>query len=65
MCCRYYMEESPDLKPYVDRAMSSPLRESIITKLGRPLKISGEICPTDIAPVIAPSRKVGIGGVVH
>lgn len=63
MCCRYYMEESPDLKPYVDRAMSSPLRESIITKLGRPLKISGEICPTDIAPVIAPSRRGGIATV--
>lgn len=57
MCCRYYMECSPELKPFVDRAMRSPLRETMITKLGRPLKTEGEIRPTDIAPVVAPSAK--------
>ncbi len=57
MCRRYYMESSPELKPFVDRAMRSPLRETMITKLGRPLKTEGEIRPTDIAPVIAPSAK--------
>lgn len=51
------MESSPELKPFVDRAMRSPLRETMITKLGRPLKTEGEIRPTDIAPVIAPSAK--------
>ena len=57
MCCRYYMESSPELKPFVDRAMRSPLRETMITKLGRPLKTEGEIRPTDIVPVVAPSAK--------
>ena len=57
MCCRYYMESSPELKPFVDRAMNSPLRETMISKLGRPMKTEGDILPTDIAPVIAPSAK--------
>ena len=57
MCCRYYMESSPELKPFVDRAMRSPLRETMISKLGRPLKTEGEIRPTDIAPVVAYSSK--------
>lgn len=56
MCCRYYMESSPELKPFVDRAMQSSLREKLITKLGRPLKTEGEVKPTDIAPVIAPAK---------
>ena len=51
------MESSPELKPFVDRAMQSSLRETMITKLGRPLKVEGEIRPTDIAPVVAPSSK--------
>ena len=51
------MECSPELKPFVDRAMRSPLRETMIAKLGRPLKTEGEIRPTDIAPVVAPSAK--------
>lgn len=57
MCCRYYMESSPELKPYVDMAMVSPLRNTLISKLGRPLKTEGEVRPTDIAPVIAPAKK--------
>ena len=56
MCTRYYMELSPKLKPYVDRALRSPLRDKMIAKLGRPLKTEGEIRPTDIAPVIAPDH---------
>ena len=51
------MESSPELKPFIDRAMRSPLRESMITKLGRPMKTEGEIRPTDIAPVVAPSAR--------
>jgi putative SOS response-associated peptidase YedK len=51
------MENSPELKPYVDRAKASSLLKTIVPKLGRPMKTEGEIRPTDIAPVIAPSRK--------
>lgn len=57
MCCRYYMEESPELRPYVEAANKSPLREKMIVKLARPLITSGEVRPTNIVPVIAPSQK--------
>ncbi len=57
MCCRYYMEESPDLRPYVEAARRSPLLEKMVAKLARPLTASGEVRPTNIVPVIAPSRK--------
>ncbi len=56
MCTRYYMELSPELRPYIDRAFHSPLKDRMVAKLGRPLKTEGEVCPTDIAPVIAPDN---------
>ena len=57
MCCRYYMELSPELKPIIDRANHSQLKMTLTAKLGKPLKTEGEVRPTDIAPVIAPDRK--------
>ena len=57
MCCRYYMEESPELRPYVEAARRSPLLEKMVAHLARPLIVSGEVRPTNIVPVIAPSRK--------
>ena len=56
MCTRYYMELSPELRPYIDRAFHSPLKDRMVAKLGRPFKTEGEVCPTDIAPVIAPDN---------
>ena len=56
MCTRYYMELSPELKPYIDRALRSPLCAEIAAKLGKSMKTEGEVRPTDIAPVIAPDR---------
>ena len=56
MCCRYWMEESPELKPFVDAANRSPLREKMVAKLARPLKTEGEIKPTDICVAVAPER---------
>ena len=56
MCCRYWMEESPELKPFVDAANRSPLQERMVAKLARPLKTSGEIRPTDICVAVAPDR---------
>ena len=56
MCCRYWMEESPELKPFVDVANRSPLRERMVAKLARPMKVSGEIRPTDICVAVAPDR---------
>ena len=56
MCTRYYMELSPELKPYIDRALRSPLCAEMTAKLGKSMKTEGEVRPTDIAPVIAPDR---------
>ena len=58
MCTRYYMELSPELKPYIDRATTSPLKDRMVSNLARPLKTEGEIRPTDMAPVIAPDLSV-------
>lgn len=56
MCCRFFMEESPELRPYVEAARRSPLADEMIARLGRPLVTSGEVRPTDIAPVLAPDK---------
>ena len=54
MCCRYWIDDSPDLAEIVSEMNKSPL-------LGKwrdaPHPVShGEVRPTDIAPVIAPNR---------
>ena len=56
MCCRYYMEMSPELRPIIEEANRSALKERIVDKLGRPLITEGEVRPTNIIPVIAPNR---------
>ena len=56
MCCRYYMEMSPELRPIVEEAARSPLASRISHTLSRPLIKEGEVRPTDIAPVLAPDR---------
>ena len=57
MCTRYYMELSPELRPYIEAANISPLRDKMAANLGRVLVTQGEVKPGDIAPVIATSRK--------
>ena len=59
MCCRYYMELSPELRPIIEEAERSPLRERMVNTLGRPLITSGEASPTDILPVIATAKNGG------
>ena len=56
MCCRYYMEMSPELRPIIEEANRSTLKERIVNKLGRPMVTEGEARPTNIVPVIAPNR---------
>lgn len=55
MCTRYYVEMSPELRPYIEAAGSSPLKIKMVSRLGKEYKGSGEIRPTDMAAVIAPS----------
>ena len=57
MCCRYYMELSPELRPYIEAAQRSPLTEQIVDKLARPLVTSGVVRPTCLVPVIAPGAQ--------
>lgn len=56
MCCRYYMEMSPALRPIVEAAGRSALYRNNMEKIARALKTSGEISPDSLVPVIASSR---------
>ena len=56
MCCRYWMESSPELRPFVEAANRSPLRAKMVARLARPLKTAGEIRPTDMVPAVAPGK---------
>ena len=56
MCCRYFVELSPELRPYVEEARHSALANRMTDKYCRPFTASGEIRPTDITTVLAPDR---------
>lgn len=53
------MELSPELRPYVETANRTPLRQKMVSKLGKEFKTSGEIRPTDMTAVIAPNASGG------
>lgn len=55
MCCRYYMEMSPELRPIVEEMNRAPLTSRMVDKLGRGVTTKGEVRPTDIVPVLAPA----------
>lgn len=54
MCCRYYAEESPELREIVEEMNRSPLVQKWHKTTA--VKTYGEIRPTDVVPVIAPNR---------
>ncbi len=54
MCCRYYVELSPELRPIVEEMNRSPLTRKFLETTA--VLNSGEIRPTNVAPVIASSR---------
>ena len=56
MCCRYYMEMSPRLRPIVDAAQRSALYRNNIEKIAKPLTIEGEVFPDSMVPVLASSK---------
>ena len=56
MCCRYYMEMSPELRPIVEQVQRSKLYLSNIEKLPKPLTTEGEVFPDSLVPVIASNR---------
>ena len=56
MCTRFYADIDKELKPFIDEAQSASFAQQMMISLSRPLTMSGEIRPTDIAAVIAPAR---------
>ena len=54
MCCRYWAEESPELREIVEEMNRSPLVKKWQNTSA--VKTYGEIRPTDVVPVIAPNR---------
>ena len=55
MCCRYWVDESPELRPFVEEMNRSPLTERFLER--GPVTTQGEVRPTDVVPVIASSRR--------
>ena len=54
MCCRYWTEESPELREIVEEMNRSPLVEKWHRTTG--IVTGGEVRPTDVVPVIASGR---------
>ena len=54
MCCRYWTEESPELRPIVEEMNRSPLMNKWHGASG--IVTYGEVRPTNIVPVVAPDR---------
>ena len=61
MCCRFFLETSPELRPYLEAAAASPLKGAMTARLGRPLILEGEVRPSDMVPVLATSRSSAPG----
>ena len=55
MCCRYLLEESPELRPVIEAMNRSPLAGTLFPRAS--LRASGEVRPADAAPVLASDRK--------
>ena len=56
MCCRYYMEMSPALRPIVEAAERSKLRENNLDWLAKKVTKEGEVRPDDLVPVLATGK---------
>lgn len=57
MCTRFYIDkEDPILIPIIQAAERAPIYDAFMRRLGRALITSGEVRPTDIAPVLAPNK---------
>lgn len=54
MCCRYLLEESPELRPIIEEMNRSPVAGRLFPR--EALRSGGEVRPSDVAPVLAPDR---------
>ena len=55
MCCRYWLDESPELRSIVEEMNRSPLARK--WQAVSPITTSGEIRPTNVVPVIASNKR--------
>lgn len=55
MCCRYWFDESPELRPFVEEMNRLPLVEKFV-KTG-PITTQGEVRPSNVVPVIASNKR--------
>ena len=54
MCGRYFLEETEEMAPWIDKMMASPLTRKWMDTTR--VNSSGEMRPTDVVPVIASNR---------
>ena len=54
MCCRFLMEESPEMRPLIEAMNRSPLIAGF-QETGK-IRTAGEVRPTEISPAVAVSR---------
>ena len=59
MCTRFYVEPAA-FRPLIERALRGSLADQMMRSLAKPLTMSGEIHPTEIAAVLAPDKSGGI-----
>lgn len=57
MCTRYYIEPEAVFQEMFEQVKRSELMSRMRNHYARPFKTSGEIMPTDLVPVIAPSPR--------
>ncbi len=58
MCTRFFIDDSlAEYMELFDLARKSAIADRFMHLYAKPLKTSGEICPTDVCPVIAPDSK--------
>ena len=55
MCSRYWIDESPELRPFVEAMNRSPLTERFLET--GPVTTQGEVRPSNVVPVIASNRR--------
>jgi len=56
MCTRFYADSDKEMKPLITAAQKASFAWQMMISLSRPLSMSGEIRPSDIAAVIAPAK---------
>ena len=58
MCTRYFMDRDENtISSMIDAALATKLAKKFQISMSKPMKTCGEVCPTDVAPVIAPNNK--------